>query len=136
MLVTYTGTLKMEQDEGAMILKFINHMTMSFVLGFALLVFSSPHSLSENGWNCYRNPVPGWTPCVCTHNPGEPLCFWSSEPTCSPCDPSTICHIARPFEGCFMHQGCAVWAHAAMSHPSPKVSSRNFEKLCDGLIGD
>jgi len=76
-----------------MTLKLKSHKITGFVFGIAFLVFNSSPSLSENGWLCYRNPVPGWTPCVCTHTPGVPLCFWSSEPTCSPCDPSTICHV-------------------------------------------
>ena len=95
-------------------LRIKNKTIMSFAFGIVLLIFSSSLALAYDTcspplptgeWSCYRKPVPGWTPCVCTHTPGEPFCFWSSEPTCAPCDPSSICHVAKPCELCNMHQG-------------------------------
>ena len=124
----------------AVTLRIKNNTIMSFAFGLTLLAFNGSPAVSYEAcstplptgeWSCYRSPVPGWTPCVCTHTPGEPLCFWSSEPTCSPCDPSSICHVAKPCEFCNMHQGCEVWPNTPKKCSSPTTSSRKFETLSE-----
>lgn len=117
-----------------MTLKIKNNALISLAYGVIFLVLDNSAVLSRYEWTCYRHPVPGWTPCVCTHNPGEPLCFWSSEPTCSPCDPSTICHVACPGEMCNLHQGCAAWPKSTNKCSSSTTPSRSFDNLCHRLV--